>query len=469
MSEQLPLVAIVGRPNVGKSALFNRLTRSRGALVEDLPGTTRDRLYGRLEWRGRRFSVVDTGGLGDAADDPFAPLLREGIERALAEAAAAVLVVDGAAPLTSADTEAAALIRRSGLPVLVASNKADRSSASAYASEAHALGLGDPVALSAYHGTGIGELLDAIIDLLPQAPDAEEEAGRAGPIRVAIVGRPNVGKSSLVNAILGEQRVIVSDLPGTTRDSVDTPFSFESRPMVLVDTAGIRRRGRVERGVERHAVQRARRAIDSADVVVLLLDQAEPLTQQDAHIAGYAQERATGLVLAVSKWDLVPEAIDPRDVGVAVDRRYHFVPWAPVLVTSAVTGEGIRDLLELVAHIAEVRGRRVQTSELNMVVHRAVARHAPPGGGAKRLRFLYATQAEVEPPTFVLFVNDASLVHFSYRRYLENRIRDAFDFAGTGMRMLFRTRPNLSRAERAAGARSARPARGRRERVGSEQ
>ena len=233
---------------------------------------------------------------------------------------------------------------------------------------------------------------------------------------------------------------------------------------MLVDTAGIRRRGRVGRGVERHSVQRARRAIDSADIVVLLLDQAEPLTQQDAHIAGYAQERSTGLVLAVSKWDLVPEAIEPRDVGAAIDRRYHFVPWAPVLVTSSVTGEGIRDLLELVVHIAEVRRRRVQTSELNMVLHRAVARHAPPGGGAKRLRLLYATQAEVAPPTFVIFVNDVSLVHFSYRRYLENRIRDAFDFAGTGMRMLFRTRPNLSREERSARGRGVRG-----ERVGAEQ
>lgn len=464
MSEALPLVAIVGRPNVGKSALFNRLTRSRGALVEDLPGTTRDRLYGRLEWRNRRFAVVDTGGLGDADEDPFAPLLREGIEAALGEADAAVLVLDGAAPLTSADSEAAALIRRSGLPVLVVANKADRSSAAHHATEAHALGLGDPIALSAYHGTGVGELLDALLELLPRAREDAAPEDRERPIRVAVVGRPNVGKSSLVNAILGERRVIVSDLPGTTRDSVDTPLTFESRPLVLVDTAGIRRRGRVGRGVERHSVQRARRAIDSADVVVLLLDQAEPLTQQDAHIAGYAQERSTGLVLAVSKWDLVPEAIEPRDVGAAVDRRYHFVPWAPVLVTSSVTGEGIRDLLELVVHIAEVRRRRVQTSELNMVLHRAVARHAPPGGGAKRLRLLYATQAEVAPPTFVIFVNDVSLVHFSYRRYLENRIRDAFDFAGTGMRMLFRTRPNLSREERSARGRGVRG-----ERVGAEQ
>ncbi len=463
MNEHVPLIAIVGRPNVGKSALFNRLTRSRGALVEDLPGTTRDRIYGRLEWRGRRLAVVDTGGLADRDEDPFAPLVREGIEHALGEASAAVLVVDGAAPLTSADSEAAGLIRRSGLPVLVVANKADRSSASDHAHEAHALGLGEPVALSAYHGIGVGELLDALIGLLPEAPGADAGPAEEHPIRVAIIGRPNVGKSSLVNAILGQRRVIVSDLPGTTRDAVDTPFAFESRQMLLVDTAGIRRRGRVERGVERHSVQRARRAIDRADVVVLMLDQEEPLTQQDAHIAGYAQERATGLVLAVSKWDLVPQAIDPRDVGSAVDRRYHFVPWAPVLVTSSVTGEGMRDLLELVVHIAEVRRRRVQTSELNMVLHRAVARHAPPGGGAKRLRFLYATQAEVAPPTFVLFVNDVSLVHFSYRRFLENRIRDAFDFAGTGIRMVFRARANLSREERAAGGRAG----ARRERVGA--
>jgi GTP-binding protein len=456
MSERAPLVAIVGRPNVGKSALFNRLTRSRGALVEDLPGTTRDRIYGRLEWRGRRLQVVDTGGLADADEDPFAPLVREGIAHALEEAAAAVLVVDGSEPLTSADYEAAELLRRSGVPVLVVANKADRSSGRDLGIEAHALGLGEPLGLSAYHGTGVGELLDAVLDLLPEAPsDTEEESQR--PIRVAIVGRPNVGKSSLVNAILGESRVIVSDVPGTTRDAVDTPFLFEGRSMLLIDTAGIRRRGRVERGVERHSVQRAQRAIDRADVVVLVIDQGDPLVAQDAHIAGYAQEHSTGLVLAVAKWDLVPEGIEPRDVGSAIDRRYHFVPWAPVLVTSSITGEGVRDLLEIVSHVAEVRRRRVQTSELNLVLRRAVSRHAPPSGRTKRLRLLYATQAEVEPPTFVLFVNDPTLVHFSYQRYLENRIREAFDFAGTGIRLVFRARPNLSREERfGSGGRPAR-------------
>ncbi len=451
MSERAPLVAIVGRPNVGKSALFNRLTRSRGALVEDLPGTTRDRIYGRLEWRGRRLSVVDTGGLAGADEDPFAPLVREGIVHALEEADAALLVVDGAAPLTSADHEIAELLRRSGLHVLVVANKSDRSSARALIGEAHALALGAPIGISAYHGMGVGELLDAVLDLLPQAPESDA-AAEERPIRVAIVGRPNVGKSSLVNAILGESRVIVSDVPGTTRDAVDTPFAFEGRSMLLIDTAGIRRRGRVERGVERHSVQRAQRAIDRADAVVLVIDQAEPLAAQDAHIAGYAQEHATGLVLAVAKWDLVPEAIEPRDMGSAIDRRYHFVPWAPVLVTSSVTGEGVRDLLEVVSHIAEVRRRRVQTSELNLTLRRAVSRHAPPSSGTKRLRLLYATQAEVEPPTFVLFVNDPSLVHFSYHRYLENRIRDAFDFAGTGIRLIFRARANLPPEERAAAA-----------------
>ncbi|MDA0256639.1 MAG: ribosome biogenesis GTPase Der, partial [Chloroflexi bacterium] len=241
MSERAPLVAIVGRPNVGKSALFNRLTRTRGALVEDLPGTTRDRIYGRLEWRGQRLQVVDTGGLAGADEDIFAPLVREGIAHALAEAEAAILVVDGAEPLTSADYEMAELLRRSGLPVLVVANKADRSSARSLSAEAHALGLGEPMGISAYHGTGVGELLDAMLDLLPQAPPSELTGEQQRPIRVAIVGRPNVGKSSLVNAILGESRVIVSDIPGTTRDAVDTPFVFEERPMLLIDTAGIRR------------------------------------------------------------------------------------------------------------------------------------------------------------------------------------------------------------------------------------
>jgi GTP-binding protein len=437
VSETLPLVAIVGRPNVGKSALFNRLTSSRDALVEDLPGTTRDRHYGVFEWRGRHFRVVDTGGyLLEDEEDPFSPLIRAGVERALREASLVLFVVDAVDGVLGADEEIADLLRRSNRPVLLVANKVDVTAGALGVGELHSLGLGAPFEISAHHGRGIGDLMDAIVE---QAVGAEEQTETAR-LRIAIVGRPNVGKSSLTNAILGDDVTIVSDVPGTTRDAIDTPFEFESREMVLVDTAGIRRRGRIERGVERHSVRRAERAVDRADVVFLLVDQTEPLTAQDTHIAGYVQKRGTGLVIVVNKWDLAEDRDDRHRLARRIDYRYRFVGWAPIHFTSAVTGEGVRDLLELAVHIAEVRQRRVQTSELNRVVHRALAEHSPPTVRHKRLKVMYVTQAEVSPPTFVFFVNDPSIVHFSYRRYLENQIREAFDFEGTGIRLVFRKR-----------------------------
>ncbi len=437
MNESLPLVAIVGRPNVGKSALFNRLTSSRDALVEDLPGTTRDRHYGAFDWRGRHFRVVDTGGyLLEDEEDPFSPLIRAGVERALSEATVVLFVVDAVDGVLSADEEIADLLRRSEVPILVVANKVDVTAGALGAGELHALGLGEPFEISAYHGLGVGDLMDEIVE---RAGGAEERA-EPGQLRIAIVGRPNVGKSSLTNAILGDEVTIVSDVPGTTRDAIDTPFDFEDQEMVLVDTAGIRRRGKIERGVEGHSVSRAERAVDRADVVFLLVDQSEPLTAQDTHIAGYVQKRGTGLVLVVSKWDLAEDRDVRHRLARRIDWRYRFVGWAPVMFSSAVTGEGVRDLLELAVHIAEVRKRRVQTSELNQVVHRAVAEHAPATVRNKRLKVMYVTQAEVEPPTFVFFVNDPSIVHFSYRRYLENQIRGAFDFEGTGIRLVFRKR-----------------------------
>ncbi|MEX2373944.1 MAG: ribosome biogenesis GTPase Der, partial [Dehalococcoidia bacterium] len=284
---------------------------------------------------------------------------------------------------------------------------------------------------------GVGDLLDVVLDQVGGVDPAEaEDEG----IRVAIVGRPNVGKSSLTNAILGEERVLVSDIPGTTRDTIDTPFDFEGRQMMLVDTAGIRRRGRVEKGVERHSVQRAEQAISRADVVVAVLDQTEVLTAQDTHITGYASEAGKGVVLVVNKWDLAEDRSHRADLSKQIDYRYRFVPWAPVLFTSALTGEGVRDLLEMCAHVWEVRRRRVQTSELNKVVHKAMAEHGPPTVRHRKLKVMYVTQAEVSPPTFVFFVNDPELVHFSYLRFLENRIREAFDFEGTAIRLVFRRR-----------------------------
>lgn len=436
LPEHAPLVAIVGRPNVGKSALFNRLTRTRRALVEELPGTTRDRNYGWFDWRGRHVRVVDTGGVEGPEADPFSALIREQVVEAINEADAVVFVVDAAQGVTAADEAIVDLLRRSTRPVLLVGNKADRREARMNLADLHALGLGEPSIISAYHGQGVADVMDRILDVVPEVePPPREER-----LRIAVVGRPNVGKSSLVNAILGQSRVIVSDVPGTTRDAIDTPFEFEGESLLLVDTAGIRRKGKIERGVERHSVQQAEHAIDRADVVFLVMDQGEPAVAQDTHIAGYVADHGKGLVIVVNKWDLAEEPAARHEFAKRVDRRYHFVPWAPVQFTSALKGEGIQELLELALHIEQVRRRRVQTSELNLVVHKAIAEHGPSAIRGKRLKVMYTTQAEVEPPTFVFFVNDPELIHFSYRRFLENRLRAAFGFEGTAIRMVFRRR-----------------------------
>ncbi len=432
-----PLIAIVGRPNVGKSALFNRITSGNRALVEDLPGTTRDRIYGAFEWNGKHVRVVDTGGLSQVDEDPFSPLIRRGVVQALAEAQGVVFVVDAAAGLTAADYEVAEMLRRTSQPVLLVANKTDTRAGQDNLTELYALGLGEPFSVSALHGRGIGDLMDAMLDLVKGASVVADERDR---ISVAIVGRPNVGKSSLTNAIVGADRVVVSDVPGTTRDAIDTPFDFEGQPMLLVDTAGIRRKGRIERGVERHSVQRAEQAVDRADVVILVIDQGEPLAAQDTHIAGYALDHGKGIVLVVNKWDLAEDRAARHEFAQTVDSRYDFMAWAPIHFTSAKTGEGIRDLLELVSHVAETRKRRVPTSEINRVVHKAMSEHGPATVHNQKLKVLYVTQAAVSPPTFVFFVNDPEIIHFSYQRFLENRIRASFDFAGTAIKLVFRRR-----------------------------
>ena len=432
-----PLVAIVGRPNVGKSALFNRLTSGNRALVEDLPGTTRDRIYGAFDWNGRQVRLVDTGGLGDDEDDPFGPAIRRGVQTALDEAQAVLFVVDAAAGPTAADYEIAEMLRRANQPVLLVANKTDTRAGQQNLLDLYGLGLGEPFAVSAIHGKGIGDLLDAVQGLVEGAAIPEPEEHR---IRVAIVGRPNVGKSTLTNNILGQDRVVVSDVPGTTRDPIDTPFDFEGQEMILIDTAGIRRKGKIERGVERHSVQRAEQTVDRADVVLLVIDQTEPLTAQDTHIAGYALEHGKGIILVVNKWDLAEDRSLRQQFAAQLDERYQFMGWAPILFTSAVTGEGVRELLELAVHVAEVRRTRVVTSELNRVVHRAMTEHGPPTVRNQKLKVLYVTQAAVSPPTFVFFVNNPAIIHFSYQRFLENRIRAAFGFEGTTVRLVFRGR-----------------------------
>ncbi len=432
-----PIVAVVGRPNVGKSTLFNRLIGQPLAIVEDSPGTTRDRLYADSEWNGRAFTVVDTGGLVFDESGEVEWKVREQAQIAIAEADVIVFMVDASTGLTAADWEAADLLRRTKKPLILAANKADNEERRQAALEFYQLGLGDPIPISALHGTGTGDLLDAITASF--APEVVEEADEA--IRVAIVGRPNVGKSSLLNALLGEERAIVSEIPGTTRDAIDTRLDWGGQPIVLIDTAGIRRRGRIEPGVEKYSVLRAMRAIQRADVAVLVLDGVDGPTAQDAHIAGYILEEMKSVVVAVNKWDLVPKDSHTMHQYTQVVRAaLRFMDYVPVLFISAKTGQRVGQVLDMALRVRDERLVRLSTAELNDIVRSAVARQAPPTKAGKALKFYYATQPSVDPPTFVFFVNDKELVHFSYVRYLENQIRERYPFTGTPLRMLFRGR-----------------------------
>jgi GTP-binding protein len=433
-----PLVAIVGRPNVGKSALFNRMVGGRPALVEDLPGTTRDRIYGDVEWRGQEFMLIDTGGLEPSVEGTYTPLVREQIEIALREADIVLFVVDAKDGVTAADTEVADLLRRANKPVLLLANKAENEERTAAAVGFFELGIGEPIAISAQHGHGVADVLDMVIESLPPSePSTETEE-----LRLAIVGRPNVGKSSLLNAILGEQRVIVSDVPGTTRDVIDTPFEFEGQRLVLVDTAGLRRRGAIEQGVEKHSTIRARRALERAQVAICVFDLSEDFTAQDAHVAGYAIDAAAGVIIVANKWDLVSDEGRTMEEWTRRLRwKLKFAPWVSIRFVSAKDGVGIDEVLAEAVRIGAVRRQRIDTGALNQAVRRAVA-EKPPATPAKtkRIKLLYVTQAEVDPPTFVFFINDASELHFSYRRYMENVIRRNFGFDGTAIKLVFRGR-----------------------------
>lgn len=431
-----PVVAIVGRPNVGKSALFNRMVGRRQALVEEIPGTTRDRLYGDVAWRGEGFRLVDTGGLDPEAESGYPELIRRQVEQAVSEAAVLLFVVDAKDGITATDEEIAEILRRTGKPVFLLANKAENEARREAAVQFYELGLGEPIPVSAQHGTGVADVLDRVLDALPPAP--EEEAPPAVP-RLAIVGRPNVGKSLLLNAILGEERVIVSEVPGTTRDAIDTAFEFQGRSLVLVDTAGLRRRGKVERGLERHATLRSHRALERADTALVVFDASEGLTAQDLHIVGYAVKAKTGVVVVANKWDLMAGA-SLAEFEEDVRRRLHFARWISLRIVSAKEGVGIAPLLTEALRVCDERERRIETAPLNAVVQRAVAERPPPMVRNRRLKLLYVSQPKVAPPTFVFFVNDASLVHFSYRRHLENVLRDHFGFEGVALRLVFRSR-----------------------------
>ncbi|NWJ47494.1 MAG: ribosome biogenesis GTPase Der [Chloroflexi bacterium] len=447
-----PLVAIVGRPNVGKSTFFNRVIGEKLAIVEDLPGTTRDRLYGDGEWNGRYFTLIDTGGLEFESEDEqkkesenkgvdsireIARQTRAQATVAIEEADVIVFMVDAKTGLTSTDRDIADILRRTKKPVLLAANRADSEERRQNSVEFYELGLGDPIPISSYHGTNTGDLLDAITENLPPIPETIEQA----QIRIAIIGRPNVGKSRLLNSLLGQERVIVSDVPGTTRDAIDTEIIVGDKTVTLIDTAGIRRPGRIDIGVEKWSVMRTLRAINRSNVVLLVVDASEGITAQDAHIAGYALEESKGIVLVVNKWDKVEKDNTTMNQYVTkIREQLDFMSYVPMIFISAKFGQRVNKVLDAALTVAEERHKRIPTATLNKVMRDAIAAHSPATKPGKWLKLLYVTQVEVDPPTFVFSVNDAKQVHFSYQRYLENKIREAFGFEGTPLKMIFRGR-----------------------------
>jgi len=431
-----PIVAIVGRQNVGKSTLLNRVARKPLAIVENLPGTTRDRIFANVSWQEVEFTMVDTGGLELEPDSTIGQGVKEQVEVAITEADVIVFLVDVRDGVIPSDLEVTDLLRQASKPILLVANKADNARLETEAVEFYKLGLGEAMAVSAYHNRGIAELLDKVISLLP-APSAVETEPEV--VKVAIVGRPNVGKSMLLNALVGGKRAIVDDAPGTTRDAIDTLFDFDGQSVLLIDTAGVRRRGRIGVGVERYSVIRALRAIDRADIALLVLDAAEMVTAQDMHIAGYIQQAVKGIVLVVNKWDLIEDK-NLTEWNRYIKNQLKFMAYAPVLYLSAKFGQGVDRIIPQVRQVYQERLKRWSTAEVNNVVQQAVAARNLPRKGSKQLKVLYATQAEVNPPTFIFFVNDAKLIHFSYRRYLENKLRQSFGFTGTPLRLVFRTR-----------------------------
>ncbi|MBN1955489.1 MAG: ribosome biogenesis GTPase Der [Anaerolineae bacterium] len=451
-------VALVGRPNVGKSTLFNRLAGRRQAVVDDRPGTTRDRSFASCEWNGVIFTIVDTGGIEVLPDKvvagsrpgpeqllskdsaAFIPLIRSQAELAIEEADAVIFLTDAIAGITPADEEVAHILRRSRKPVFLAANKTESDRVRATAVEFYALGIGEVYPISALHGKGVADMLDDLVLALPAARETEAEEEDES-IKLAIVGRPNVGKSSLLNKLLGEERVIVSPVPGTTRDAIDTQMEWEGTAITLIDTAGIRRRGKVKPGAEQYSVLRALSAIQRADVALLVVDATQGLIAQDSHVAAFILDEWCSAVVLVNKWDAVDkDTYTMLAYTQDVREKLKFMDYVPVLFISALTGKRVQRVIPEALAVHRARYERIPTSELNRIVRDAVAHHAPPSKRGKRLKILYASQPDVAPPTFIFHVNDQELVHFTYRRYLENRIREAHPFPGTPLKMIFRRR-----------------------------
>lgn len=429
-----PVVAIVGRPNVGKSTLFNRLAEGRIAIVEDIPGVTRDRIYREAEWLNKKFVLIDTGGI-NWDNDNISTEVKTQAEMAVEEADVIIFVVDGKSGLLGDDEEIASLLRKSGKPVVLAVNKVENFTEQAIF-EFYGLGMGEPIPISALHGMNTGDLLDKVVSYFPIEQEEEEDPD---VIKVAIVGRPNVGKSSLVNRFLGEKRVIVSDIPGTTRDAIDTYVKWQEQNYLIIDTAGMRRKSKIENPVERYSVLRSLRAIERADVVLLLIDGTEGVTEQDKKIAGYIHEQGKAAIIVVNKWDLVikdDKTMNRYDENIREELT--FMQYAPIMYISALTGQRVIKLFDIINLVAEQASRRIATSVLNQLLSEIVALNPPPSDKGRRLKISYVTQVGVKPPKFVLFVNDPDLMHFSYERYIENQFRQAFGFEGNPIRLILR-------------------------------
>ena len=433
-----PLIAIVGRPNVGKSTLFNKLVGKRIAIVEDTPGVTRDRIYADGEWLDYRFTLIDTGGIEPESEDIIAKQMRRQAELAIETAHVIIFIVDGRAGLTAADEEVAEMLRRSKKPVVLAVNKIDHPKYEETVYDFYALGIGNPFGISAEQGRGLGDMLDEVVSYFPKI---EEEAAEENP-SIAIVGRPNVGKSSLLNALLGQERSIVSNVPGTTRDAIDTPFIWNEKEYTLIDTAGIRRKRAVEdETVERYSVIRSLAAIRRCDIALIVVDAERGLSEQDVRIAGYVHEEGKASVVVVNKWDAIEKdtyTADKFKKDMLVDLA--FMSYVPMLFISAKTGLRVNRVMELAEYALEQNSIRISTGKLNTIVNEAVTMNDPPLSGGRRLRIYYATQVSTKPPTFVIFVNEPDLMHFSYKRYLENYIRKSFDIKVTPLRLIIRKR-----------------------------
>lgn len=432
-----PTVAVVGRPNVGKSTLFNKITGKRISIVEDTPGITRDRIFADAEWLGKEFTLIDTGGIEPRSDDIILSQMRRQANLAIDMADVILFMVNVRDGLTAADSDVAAMLMKSGKPVILVCNKVDNpGNPPMEAYEFYNLGMGDPVMVSSVHGLGVGDLLDMVVSYFPENEANEEDEN---VIRVAVAGKPNAGKSSLVNKILGEERVIVSDIPGTTRDAIDSEVTVDDQKYVFIDTAGMRKRGKINENVERYSVVRALNAVDRADVCIIMLDANEGVTEQDTKIAGYIHEQGKASIIAVNKWDIIEKETNTMaEFKRRLKEGFNFMMYAPSIFISAKTGLRIDKLFPLINEVKEQNERRISTGLLNDVINDAIALVQPPSDKGKRLKIYYATQASTKPPTFILFVNNAELAHYSYIRYLENKIRETFGFEGTPIKFIVR-------------------------------